>query len=557
MNHTKTFWIIGADPASDIVIDRPSVSWRHARLVRLDDLTFVLEDLGSTNGSFVNGLEVKKPTRVSRKDRITLGLSIPLELPEPGHDPEAGAVGPPGTVVLTVGREPGNDVVIDRPEISARHARIVIAPGGRKAVIEDLGSTNGIAVNTPGNVVSRAPLAPGDVIYFGPVSVPATTFFGSSPSIETAVLPELVVRGETMTVGRDPECDHVLDYPMISGRHARFTRSKEGITVEDLQSSNGTFVNGVRVAGRTPVKGGDLIGFGSYSLRLAGSTVEERSELLSAWNQLAPSASWSVPPVAAGAVVSRRVRLAAGVMLGAQIPLLAELIQLTRREPAGVAFGLAIAALWIGLASALLERLIDRSHLEHSLTLTSAVAGTARAFARPLLIDLVLTSALLGLVVRITPSRPSVEWSQIAVLGLLWLSALVGSALGLAIARLAIARLATGRIAGLLAALLLTAVMGAYAGYLRPLPRIGGVERGAIALNPARWSFEALWTLATRGAAGDDPVERFFPSASDRAGVAASTLALMAMLGGLLYADLLASLCLTVAGRRPVGSRPW
>ena len=51
-------WImIGRSPASDLVLDDPFVSQTHARIVPRGQLHFV-EDLGSTNGTFVNGREV-------------------------------------------------------------------------------------------------------------------------------------------------------------------------------------------------------------------------------------------------------------------------------------------------------------------------------------------------------------------------------------------------------------------------------------------------------------------------------------------------------------------
>src|SRR5947209_6561106 len=53
-----------------------------------------------------------------------------------------------------------------------------------------------------------------------------------------------------IVLGRDPTCDCVLNDPMISWRHAQVVRSADGAVVEDLGSSNGTFVNGKRVKGK-------------------------------------------------------------------------------------------------------------------------------------------------------------------------------------------------------------------------------------------------------------------------------------------------------------------
>lgn len=73
--------------------------------------------------------------------------------------------------VLSVGRDRSNDLVLDDPRVSGRHARLVRE--GNRAVLEDLGSSNGTAVGRPDHRVERAALAPSDTVYFGPVAVPA------------------------------------------------------------------------------------------------------------------------------------------------------------------------------------------------------------------------------------------------------------------------------------------------------------------------------------------------------------------------------------------------
>jgi len=71
-----------------------------------------------------------------------------------------------------------------------------------------------------------------------------------------------------MEAGRDPGCDIPLDFPMVSWRHARLTRTPEGILVEDLGSRNGTYVNGVHVTGKVLALAGQEIGLGSVRFQL-------------------------------------------------------------------------------------------------------------------------------------------------------------------------------------------------------------------------------------------------------------------------------------------------
>ncbi|MEX0716345.1 MAG: SpoIIE family protein phosphatase [Planctomycetaceae bacterium] len=72
--------------------------------------------------------------------------------------------------------------------------------------------------------------------------------------------------GETV-IGRHPECAVQIPSNMVSRKHARVVRDGDGYFVEDLGSGNGTFVNGNRIAERTPLKHEDRIKLGPVLLR--------------------------------------------------------------------------------------------------------------------------------------------------------------------------------------------------------------------------------------------------------------------------------------------------
>jgi pSer/pThr/pTyr-binding forkhead associated (FHA) protein len=68
----------------------------------------------------------------------------------------------------------------------------------------------------------------------------------------------------SVTVGRDPMTDIVLRDPEVSRQHARLTRTDEGYQIQDLGSTNGTFVEGQRLAGDlVPLRPGTVITMGS------------------------------------------------------------------------------------------------------------------------------------------------------------------------------------------------------------------------------------------------------------------------------------------------------
>ena len=65
-----------------------------------------------------------------------------------------------------------------------------------------------------------------------------------------------------LNLGRDITNDIVINDREVSRHHLRFTKGADGITMEDLGSTNGTFINGKRLTGATSLKNGDMVGLG-------------------------------------------------------------------------------------------------------------------------------------------------------------------------------------------------------------------------------------------------------------------------------------------------------
>ena len=72
---------------------------------------------------------------------------------------------------------------------------------------------------------------------------------------------------EITVLGRAPECQIQLDSNMVSRRHAQVVREGNVFYVEDLGSGNGTYLNGKRIAGRTPLRSDDRLKLGPILLR--------------------------------------------------------------------------------------------------------------------------------------------------------------------------------------------------------------------------------------------------------------------------------------------------
>jgi ABC-type multidrug transport system ATPase subunit len=93
-------------------------------------------------------------------------------------------------------------------------------------------------------------------------------------------------------IGRGTENDVVIDDLRVSRRHAEIRREGSAYEIVDLDSHNGTFVNGQRVS-RSPIGDGDLIGIGGKVFRLVNETLEEYEPAGQAWMLATGLSTWT------------------------------------------------------------------------------------------------------------------------------------------------------------------------------------------------------------------------------------------------------------------------
>jgi pSer/pThr/pTyr-binding forkhead associated (FHA) protein len=535
----KTTWLIGSSPDCDLVVEQPSVTWFHCRLSEAGD-GYLLEDLGSTNGTFVNGQKLTVPARVDKNDRVTLGLTVPMPWPEKASS--APKSGPQGKTVFRVGRDPDNDIVIDNAEVSSVHARVLVAPGKDRGEVEDLGSTNGTSLNSVENHVTHATFTRGDTLYFGPVPVPASRFLGGPvPEPEPADgIPRLRFTGALQTIGRDSSCDIVVETLVVSGRHARLIRSGTLLVIEDLRSSNGTFVNGRRISEPTPVKHGDLIGLGAHTMRLvdgeAPAATMAAQTIGSVYHGASPTTAAALTPIrllllAAFAIQPLLVAVAAFALAGLFAPgPEAPTVSIVLAE---TMFALSLGSVWLGLlGSGLLHAARLHPPGREGSSLASSLATTLALGAGALLVATAATVGLISL-------RVSLVGDGFAIIALAALTAFASFCLGRVLIGL------TGRltVASVIAGVLFF-LMAGLGGPRWPLTVLNPVVRSVTGLFPSRWGFEGLLLLNTEEATPDDPTrspddlaEPYFPAETERTGTTTCATALVLIVVGLILAE--------------------
>ncbi|MDQ3035144.1 MAG: FHA domain-containing protein, partial [Myxococcota bacterium] len=269
--------ILGRDPACSIVIDNPVVSARHARIAKNQPAGLFVEDLGSTNGVFVNGQRVGKQI-ITFRDDVHLG-SAPVPLSDPRI---AGLLlhvtrRPPKGQPITLGSAPQCDVWIEYPDVAPQHAQLVETPDGAMFV-RDLASSTGTFIDGPHFRVTEARLQPNSLLLLGgfPLPVPlldrllSEVDSAGAGALAAAVSHNVNLDRPVISIGRAPENDLVLPHATVSSHHARFTRMQDGsVRVEDLGSTNGTYVEGERVGPRGAIaRPGQRVSVGTVALTI-------------------------------------------------------------------------------------------------------------------------------------------------------------------------------------------------------------------------------------------------------------------------------------------------
>ncbi|UTY57693.1 FHA domain-containing protein [Massilia sp. erpn] len=133
---------------------------------------------------------------------------------------------------------------------------------------------------------------------------------------------------ESMSVGRHRHNDIVLNHPAVSGQHALITTILDDSFLEDLHSTNGTFVNGHRI-GKHFLQHKDLIKLAKYQIEFLADGIRPLTAAQAARHPAAPELAPAGPlPTADGP--PGRIEVLNGSNMGKQLSLLKTLTSLGR-----------------------------------------------------------------------------------------------------------------------------------------------------------------------------------------------------------------------------------
>jgi pSer/pThr/pTyr-binding forkhead associated (FHA) protein len=194
--------------------------------------------------------------------------------------------------VKRIGSAPDADIVLRTPGMLPQHCELQVGPQGvmmrvsRGAAVTVNGrAVEGLIALRQGDRIGfdqvEATLVAGDVsqtLDRGAMPTPANDDTGAT--MVRAALSKYALCAQTgrmlgrnfalagaTIVGRAPECQLRLEEASLSRKHARLIPTEDGVIVEDLGSTNGSFLNGERVQ-RAIAKPGDEIGFDTLRFRL-------------------------------------------------------------------------------------------------------------------------------------------------------------------------------------------------------------------------------------------------------------------------------------------------
>ncbi len=271
----------------DVVLSSEFISRHHAKIFVDKSGRLFISDLESRNGTYVNSQRLRPhtPAQIQPGDVVTFAndASIQLMVSEPDTQTNAEPVQDrkfntletslKNNKTITIGRSSDCDIVFRQQNISRKHAVVTLLEDGG-FTLEDT-SRNGTYVN--GKLITgKVHISTFDTIQIG--NNKFTLDDKIEKSGEEVKIGEPVTKGYSLNeklqhknkiiIGRSPEADIFIDDNQVSRRHAEVSKEGNNYFVCDLGSTNGTYINGKLIHGKTKFTSNDTIVIGLHAFKL-------------------------------------------------------------------------------------------------------------------------------------------------------------------------------------------------------------------------------------------------------------------------------------------------
>ncbi|HAX22508.1 MAG TPA: FHA domain-containing protein [Hydrogenophaga sp.] len=139
-------------------------------------------------------------------------------------------------------------------------------------------------------------------------------------SIDGVVIKEVQLTKDRTTLGRRPYNDIVIDNLAVSGEHAVMQMSGAQVFLEDLNSTNGTYVNGKAIK-KQLLQNGDTVEIGKYKIKYVHDGAADSFEKTMVINSGAVVGAAEAAAPAAAPVGNAAIRVMSGAAAGREVPL--------------------------------------------------------------------------------------------------------------------------------------------------------------------------------------------------------------------------------------------
>lgn len=143
-------------------------------------------------------------------------------------------------------------------------------------------------------------------------------------SIDGVVIKEVQLTKDRTTLGRRPYNDIVIDNLAVSGEHAVLQMSGADVFLEDLNSTNGTYVNGKAIK-KQQLQNGDTVEIGKYKIKFihdgAGAPAE-KTMVINSGSMEEPAAGAATAGAGASGSLKAAIKVMSGPATGREVPLI-------------------------------------------------------------------------------------------------------------------------------------------------------------------------------------------------------------------------------------------